>query len=159
MHLEGSAITSTVIDQHLIMVFPFGVSVSDFIAGIKLFKDAIGALSDTRGARADYAELSRSLVSLERSLQALDNVGLDTVQHVQALKETVDACKLCLASFLTDIAKFRQLNVQHVSKARLMARFRQVQWSLCKKEDVRKFRSDVDTHIGALNMLLITFQV
>jgi hypothetical protein len=149
----------TAVHQVSTMVFPFGVSVSDFIAGVKLFKDAIDSLSDTRGARADFAELSRSLTSLERALKALGEVRLDTDQHMQALKQNLDACKLCLETFLVDIAKFRELDVQHVTKARLGMMFRQIRWALCKRDDVKKFRSEIETHIGALEMLLITFQV
>lgn len=141
------------------MVFPFGVSVSDFIAGVTLFKNVIDSLSETRGARADFAELARSLASLERALKALSKINLDTAQHIQALKQNLDACKLCLTTFLVDMAKFRKLDAQYVTTARFGIILRQIQWALCKKEDVRKFRSEIETHIGALEMLLITFQM
>jgi hypothetical protein len=51
------------------MVVPFGVSVGDFIAGIKLFKGEIESFSSTRGARADYIEL-RKCLGAETSLNA-----------------------------------------------------------------------------------------
>lgn len=141
------------------MVFPFGVSVSDFIAGIKLFKDAIDSFSNTRGARADFAELSRSLSSLATALTALGAVSLDTDQHRQALKQNLDACKLRISAFLVDIVQFRNLDAPYAGKARLAMAFRQVQWALCKNDDVKKFRLEIETHIGALELLLITFQM
>ncbi|KAH8728151.1 hypothetical protein GQ44DRAFT_769669 [Phaeosphaeriaceae sp. PMI808] len=52
------------------MVVPFGVSVGDFIAGIRLFKGAIESFSNTRGARADYIELRKCLGALETSLNS-----------------------------------------------------------------------------------------
>jgi hypothetical protein len=52
------------------MLFPFGVSVSDFLSGIKLIKTSIEACSDTHGAQADYSELSGSLGSLQRASTA-----------------------------------------------------------------------------------------
>lgn len=123
------------------MVFPLGVSISDFIEGIKLFKNAIDSLSKSRGARADFAELSRSLSSLERALTALSNAKLETDQLRQALDQNLDACKLCLARFLEDIAKFQRLEAeaQDVTRARPVMVFRQIQWALCKKDDVMKF--------------------
>lgn len=141
------------------MVFPFGVSVSDFISGLKLFKDALDALSKTHSARADYAELSRSLSSLRLALETVGKVKLDTPQHIQALDQTLRACKLCLSNFLVEIAKFRTLDAQYATKARLVMLFRQVQWGICRKDDVRKFRAEVETHVAALEMLMIAFQV
>ena len=141
------------------MVFPFGVSVSDFIAGVKLFKNVIDSLSETHGARADFTELARSLASLERALKALSKIKLDTAQHTQALKQNLNACKLCLAKFLVDIARFRKLDAQYATKARFVMMLRQIQWALCKRKDVRKFQSEIEAHIGALEMLLITFQM
>jgi hypothetical protein len=98
------------------MAFPLGVSVSDFIAVVRVFKDAVDSLSNTRGARADYAELSWSLKSLGNALRALDEVKLDTNQHAQALKQNLDACKFCLTMFLEHIVKFGKLDPQYVSK-------------------------------------------
>ena len=141
------------------MVFPFGVSVGDFISGIKLFKDAIDALSKTHGARADYAELSRSLGSLQKALETVGKVKLDTPQHTQALNQILNDCKACLSNFLINIAKFRSLDARYATKARLVVMFRQVQWALCKRDDVRGFRLEVETHVAALEMLLIAFQV
>jgi hypothetical protein len=79
------------------MVFPFGVSVSDFLSGIKLIKTSIEACSDTRGAPADYAELSRPLGSLERALSAASAVVSDTDARRDALKQTIDDCEKCIA--------------------------------------------------------------
>jgi hypothetical protein len=57
------------------MVFPFGVSIGDFIVGIKLFEDAIESLSDTRGGRADFVELRNTLDSLDIALDATSQFG------------------------------------------------------------------------------------
>jgi hypothetical protein len=139
------------------MVFPFGVSVSDFISGIKIFKDAVEALSDTHGARANYAELFRSLDSLDKTFSAIS--CFNTAAHHEAITPIFEGCKLCVTNFLVDVAKFKSLGGRKAGKQTLAARFRQVQWALCKKEDVRKFREQLETHLSALEMLLLTFQV
>ena len=140
------------------MVFPFGVSVSDFISGVKIFKNAIESLSDTHGARADFAELCRSLDSLDRALRSVSAIKLDTEAHRQALKKTLHNCKTFIASFLVEVAKFQVIKDQYATKARLITNFRKIQWAICKKVDVKKFRLGLETHIGALDMLLLTFQ-
>jgi hypothetical protein len=139
------------------MVFPFGVSVSDFISGIKILKDAVEALSDTRGARADYAELFRSLDSLDKTFNAISH--FKTAAHCEAIAPVFEGCKTCVTNFLVDVAKFKSLGNRKAEKQTLAARFRQVQWALCKKEDVRKFREQLEIHLSALEMLLLTFQV
>lgn len=141
------------------MAFPFGVSVSDFIAGIKLVKGAIEATSDTRGARSDFAELSRSLTSLDRSLNSILAIELDTDGRREALRTTVADCRECFIAFLVDTAKFRYLKDEYATKGRLLTNLRRIQWALCKKEEVRKFRAELQTHIGAVEMLLLAFQM
>jgi hypothetical protein len=125
------------------------------ISGVKLVKDAIEATSDTRGARADFVELSRSLASLDRALNSVSALKLD----VEGLNETVDNCRKCFLKFLVDIAKFRILNEEYATKGRVCTNIRKIQWALCKKEDVRKFRAEVDAHIKSLEMMLLTYQV
>jgi len=141
------------------MAFPFGVSVSDFLSGIKLLKTSIEAFSETRGAQADYAELSRSLSSLERALTTASAVVLDTDARRDALKQTGEDCWKCITSFLIDIERFDVLGNQNASKRKVADRLRKIQWAVCKREDVMKFRSQIEMHVGALNMLLLTSQV
>ena len=141
------------------MVFPFGVSVSDFISGIKLIKTAIEAFSNTHGARSDFLTLSRSLDSLHRALAALAKLNLNTDEQRQALYENLDDCKEFISRFLVGIAKFQVLKSEYATKARVISNLRRVQWALCKKEDVKKFRDEIDTLIGSLNALLAAFQM
>jgi hypothetical protein len=56
------------------MPVPFGFSVGDFIAGIKLLKNAVDSLSDARGATVDYSELRKTLDSLDKALDAANQL-------------------------------------------------------------------------------------
>lgn len=141
------------------MASPFGVSFPDFIEGIKLFKDAIEALCDGRKARADYIDLSGSLASLDQALGAASAVALDTDARREALKSIIGPCQRCVQNFLVDIAKFELLKNQKASRRDFVAGFQRVKWAVCKKNDVLKFRSQIEMHVGALEMLLLTFQV
>jgi len=138
------------------MVFPFGVSVGDFIAGIKLFKDAIKSLSDAHGARADYVELQSTLKSLDMALNA--TCQFDSALHQVAVDAVVRDCKKCIAVFLVDVAKFELLRDKTVTTGTLINGLRKIQWSLCKKEEVQKFKRSLESHVSALQLLLLTFQ-
>jgi hypothetical protein len=100
---------------------PFGFSVSDFLAGIKLLKTSIESFSETRGARADYAELSKSVSSLQRALTAASAVDLETDTQRDALKLNVDGCRDCVNTFLIDIAKFHVLTRKRQKGRSLLA--------------------------------------
>jgi hypothetical protein len=55
------------------MVVPFGISIGDFIAVGKLAHDIAAALSDTRGAVAEYKSLIDLLGSLVTAVQQITN--------------------------------------------------------------------------------------
>ncbi|KAJ4373372.1 hypothetical protein N0V83_003667 [Neocucurbitaria cava] len=130
------------------MVIPFGVSAGDFIAGLKLFKDAIDSLSDVRGARADYIELTQTLSALTTALDAASQ--FDGAVHQAAITVVLQGCRECVKDFLTDIAKFELLKNKSVTVRRLKTGLKKVQWALCKKEDVLNFKGHLETHLGLL---------
>lgn len=141
------------------MVFPFGVSLSDFVLLIKLVIDTIQGASDIRRARSDFTKLLQSLTSLNGALSFMLALRLDTEARREALESTVANCRTCVEDFLVDVAKFRVLKCEYATKARMIMNLRKIQWALCKKEDVRKFHAELEIHIGALEMLLLTFQM
>jgi hypothetical protein len=139
------------------MAVPFGVSVGDFIAGIKLFRGAIKALDDAGGARADYTELRRCLSVLETALDAASR--FTTPLHQAAIKPIATDCKACIVDFLVKVAKFDMLNEKPTSPNKLRSGLRKVQWSLCEKEKVLEFRRRLNMHVSALQLQLLVFNV
>jgi hypothetical protein len=139
------------------MAVPFGFSVGDFIAGIKLLKSAFDSLSDTRGASVDYVNLCKTLSALEKALSEAGH--FTTPQHQAAVEKEVTDCKECIGKFLVEFQKFELLNSGPVDVSKLRFALRKLQWSLCKKSDVRKFREHLDTHVNALQLQLAIFQV
>jgi hypothetical protein len=138
------------------MAVPFGFSIGDFIAGIKLLKTGLDSLSDTRGAKADYLELRRTLGALDKVLNETNQ--LTTAQH-QAAVEEVAVCKDCIEKFLVEFKKFELLECGPVNASKLRFALRKLQWSLCKKDDVRVFKDHLDTHVNALQLQLTIYQV
>jgi hypothetical protein len=139
------------------MVVGFGFSVGDFIAGIRLFKGAIESFSATRGARADYTELRKCLSTLEASLTAANR--FTTPLHQAAIEPIVVNCKECIANFLVRTAKFALLKDKSTDTSRLRAGLRKVQWSLCEKEKVLELLQNLNSHISALQLNLLVFNV
>lgn len=56
------------------MVFPFGVSLGDFITGIKLICDSIQTLNEATGASYDHKQLLATLKSLISTLVEIDSL-------------------------------------------------------------------------------------
>lgn len=148
------------------MVFPFGVSVGDFIAGITLLYEALKALDDVKGARSDHEELSAVLESLQVALTPIENLPLypSTAAQAQAIQAAVERCRQCINRFLVRIDKFRVLKrtVQPQPQRflpSLEVAVRKLQWSLCRKEDVARFKATISGHVGAVQLLLLTLQI
>jgi hypothetical protein len=53
---------------------PFGISVSDFIAGITLVQGVIIALNDTAGSKPEYRRLVTELINLDKALTGAHNL-------------------------------------------------------------------------------------
>ena len=139
------------------MVVPFGVSVGDFIAGIRLLKGAIESFSSTRGACADFIEVCKGLAGLEASLSAINQ--FTSPLHRAAVLPIVDDCQDCISKFLGKVAKFELLKNQSVGRSKLRSGLRKVQWSLCEKEKVTEFKHHLTSYVSALQLQLLVFNV
>lgn len=143
-------------------MIPFGFSVGDFISGIALIKDSIDALKDTKGAAKEYQELKRGLTGLQHGLTAIIGLDLDsTDQNYSAIDKTIKNCQLCIDTFLGNNCKYAALAAdrkQELSLEVLKTNLRKIRWTVCKKEDLAKFRSELQMHSEALQMQLAVLQ-
>src|SRR2546429_7655607 len=96
------------------MAVPFGFSVGDFIAAIRVLKDTIDALGDTKGASADYRELQPELPSLQNGLKAIQGLTLNDSQRnsFAAVEEAFKDFQKYVDSFLVKISKYEDLQEQ-----------------------------------------------
>lgn len=142
-------------------MIPFGFSAGDFISGIHLIRDLIKALEDTAGSSADYRDLIRELYSLERALLEVKHLDLDESQHTQgvALQQAATQCQHTIDEFLQKIGKFQPSLRTGGSKSHWRDGLRKVEWALYKKEDVQKFRAQLNGHTASINILLMTLQL
>lgn len=136
---------------------PFGVSVGDFIAGIKLLKDFFDALSDTHGAAADYIELRKTLDALVKALDAASD--FTTPEHRAAIENEVSGCKECINKFFKDFSSYELLKTGRGSTNKLQSGLLKVRWWWHSRDVVRKFRDHLQEHVSALTLQTVIFQM
>ena len=137
----------------------FGFSVGDLVAGLKVIKDAVEAVKDTKGASADYTALIAEISSLQDGLEAIDDLRLGyrgfPKQQI-AIDRAIEACRKCVDDFATSIAKY-QPHLKNQATG-VISSYRKIRWALCKKEDVAVFRSRLERHTSSINMLILSLQ-
>jgi len=141
------------------MAVPFGFSIGDFIAGINIILTSVRAVRDGRGSAADYGALVSELESLEAGLSAIDNLRLQATASKEhtAIKQATYRCQLGVESFVQTVAGYQRWLEPGVHGLR--ANLRKIQWAICKKDDVKRFRSQLERHSSSINTLLATLQV
>ncbi|KAL8657662.1 MAG: hypothetical protein Q9226_001692 [Calogaya cf. arnoldii] len=143
----------------------FGFSVGDIVAGLKLIKQSIEAFQDTKGSSATYQALIHEIDSLKDGLEAIEDLSLDQrfgpkSKQCLAVQEAIARCWHCIDNFLSTTAKFQPwLGSDAPPGFRRKASLRKVQWALCKRDDVSRFRAQLERHCSSISMLLVTLQV
>jgi hypothetical protein len=143
------------------MPVAFGFSVGDFISAIQLVHQLAEALKSASGSSAQFLELIRELHSLETALLLVKNVELLPSQYPQhvALQQAAVQCQDTIDQFLRKIQKYQPTLRLGGSKNPWTDAVHKIQWSLCRKEDVRTFRSMLTGHTSSINMLLTALQL
>lgn len=138
----------------------FGFSIGDLIAGVKLIKTSIQAVSDAKGASGDFAALINEVATLEDGLEAVEELQLErefSPKQGAAIERAIVGCQNSIDDFCSSIAKY-QPHLRNQASG-LQTGYRRIKWALCKKEDVANFRAQVARHASSINMLLVTFQI
>ena len=141
------------------MAIGFGFSVSDICMALGVIKDSVAALDKKHGARAEFATLAVEIQSLQDGLERVGGVsetGSLTQKDSAALKRAMDACQVTIETFLKSIAKY-QPHLEKTSSG-FASKCRQIQWALCRKEDVSTFRAQMSRHAVSITLLLSTIQ-
>lgn len=137
----------------------FGFSVGDLVAGLKVIKDAVEAVKDTKGASADYAALVTEIAGLQDGLEAIDDLQLGCrglPKQQLAIERAIGACRKCVDDFMTSISKY-QPHLQNQTSS-VISSYRKIRWALCKNEDVAVFRARLERHTSSINMLILSLQ-
>ena len=146
------------------MPVAFGFSIGDFIAGINLLIDSVKSLDEAHGAKADYRELGRELSNLKDAFDGIQSLSLSQAQvaQVKAVNTAVAGCRLCIDGFVQRNSKFQGLDSTPLKRWSLAA-FKKgvlgIRWAILKKNEVAKFRSDIQRHSDHILMLLAVLEM
>ena len=143
------------------MATGFGFSTGDFIAGINLVKDVIKALQDSKGSSKEYLELITELRTLEIALLEIKALDLQIEQRTQraALRHAATQCQTSIDNLLKDLTKYSTHLRLGGSLCAWKDAYRKIQWRLCKKDDLVRFRDEIGFHVQSIQMLMLTIQM
>ena len=142
------------------MAAAFGFSVSDFIDGIRLVADLIGALRDAQGSSSEFLELNSQLYGLEQALmlaKSLKFFASETAQFT-ALHFAIDRCRATIDAFIESITKYQPYLRLNGSSNSYKNVVRKVQWRLLKREDIGRFRAVIGFHLHSIQALTQNIQ-
>lgn len=141
------------------MAVGFGFSMGDLVTGLQVIKDSIAAVKDGKGASAHYAGLLTEIECLQDALEGIEELRLDlngSAKQRGAIDRAVAACRKCIDDFIASIAKYQPHLQQNTSG--WVSNYRKIKWAVCRKDDVKELRAQLERHASTIHMLLITFQ-
>ena len=136
-------------------------SVGDIISLYILVRDLIKCLGDARGSSAEYQSVIRELWNLDLILHQVELFfqSHERTDELNALRAIV--CK-CTAQCRQSITEYREktkhfLNSLGPGGLSTLSRIpSKIKWQISEKDDLLKFRADINAQCLSLNMLLVT---
>ena len=143
------------------MSIGFGFSAGDFIVALNLVSTVIDALRDSGDASLEYRELVRELYTLEQALLRVKRIELDESYSAEriALQQAASQCHRTIDDFWRKIKNYQPHLGQSSSNHSIKSGWMKIRWALCKKEDLAKFKADLQGHTGSIEVLLLTVQM
>ena len=143
------------------MSIGFGFSVGDFLAALELVGTVIDALRESGQASSEYRELLRQLHSLETALLHVKRLELPESQRAElvALRQAAVQCQQTIDAFAEKTWSYEpHLWGRGSRTSKLKDGWKRVKWSVCRKDDITKFKADLAGHTEAIQLLLMTLQ-
>jgi hypothetical protein len=146
------------------MAVSFG-SVGDIIAVCLIVKDLVAALDDSRGSAAEYQEVRLELQALERALLEVEflSSSCTATEKLKALYATARKagvnCQKPVAAFLKKIRKYGPSLGESGPGSIVRDTAMKIRWQLSQKDEVTRFRTEINTHCSSINILLTTLNV
>ena len=143
------------------MPVAFGFSAGDFISALNLVSTVIDALREVGGASAEFRGVVRELLTLETALIRVKRVDLDDSQSDArvALQQAASRCQHTIDEFWTTVQKYQPHLGRGGSGSRVKDGWMKIKWSLCKREDLERFKADIRGHAVSIELLLMTIQL
>lgn len=143
------------------MVFPFGVSVGDFVAVIELVHDVCQALKESAGSRSRFLRLVEEFEHLEEALLAVSRLtapeGFE--EQLAVIKTAAARCEGVILAFLHKNSRFILAFEAEKSKQWWRSPLRKVEWQLYKRDDVEETYRSLQGHTAMIGLLLNAFHI
>lgn len=146
------------------MPITFG-SVGDIISVSLLVKDLLLALDSSKGSSTGYQAVVSELNVLDKALlqvAQLANKHAPTPElHAlwETAKHSVDKCRIAVDSFTKRIDKYRNSLREGGSYSSIKDAARKIQWQMCQKDEVTRFRVEIAGYTDSITMLVATANV
>jgi hypothetical protein len=139
----------------------FRFSAGDFISALELVVTVVDALRDSGDSSTEHRALTSQLHTLETALLRVKRLELDGSQHAEiiALREAAAQCQLTIDAFWENIKKYQPSLRTGGNGSRVRDGWMKIKWALCKKEDLVRFKVDLNAHTESIEMLLTTVQM
>ena len=147
--------------NHLRMSVGFGFSVGDFIAALRLVDTVVDALRESGRSSANFQELLAELQSLKAALHSVDQLQLhdDQQPELLALKQASAQCQITVENFWKRIMKYQPHLGATGTDFRLKSGWMKIKWAFCKKEDLARFKVDVQAHTQSIMILMLAIHM
>lgn len=134
-----------------------GLSGGDIYLGIKLLKDTLQALSNTKGSQKQYLDAVKQLETLELCLKVaqckISDLNADNSRSVVA--RAVSECAGCIESYQKEILRryetFFGEEREHSARRKFTRELKKVQW-LHEKEKTEALSKAIASHIQIITL-------
>lgn len=141
--------------------FTFG-SFGDILAITQLLRGIITALSDSRGASAEYQNLIVQLRAFADVLSSVYDTIFDpnsghpplSAHTMRSLRKELDGCRSQLQSVQKRIHGYQKSLRQGGSGSRMRDSWRKIGWGLFTSGDIAYMRSELTERIARINTLI-----
>ncbi|TID21434.1 hypothetical protein E6O75_ATG04829 [Venturia nashicola] len=146
------------------MPITFG-SVGDIISVSLLVKDLLLALDSSKGSSTEYRAVVSELNILDKALlqvAQLANTHAPTPELLalwETAKHSVDKCRIAVDSFTKRIDKYKNSLGKRGSHNSIKDAARKVQWQICQKDEITRFRVEIAGYTDSITMLVATANV
>ena len=143
------------------MPITFG-SVGDIISLSLLIKDLVKSLDKSRGSSAEYKAVIYGLRSLDHALIEVGALFQSCERTIElnalsaTVKECAEQCRKCITEFQGQLKKYEKSLQSDGSGNFIRDTALKVRWQVSMKEDLAKFRADINAICFTINMLLAT---
>lgn len=144
------------------MLVTFG-SVGDIISLSLLIKNLVKSIDNSRGSSAEYQAVIRELWSLDHSLLEVEVLIRSSEQTARlialnaTIKQCAEQCRNCITKFKEQVVnKFGKSLQPGGSGSFIKDAASKIRWQVSEKDDIAKFRSEINAHCFSINMILTT---